>query len=179
MYGLNFKDMATPAFSLISIIIAFIMLFRTKPGQLIPHQLRSYLYSLLHHLYAPRSSELTLIIKKLSGSHGYGNGYGMPFNNKVYEAADVYLQTKISPLNERLTVSKTSGQEDLTIAIDTGEEIIDTFDNNITLKWRYVCTARERGGEKHQFELKFLKKHRAKVMDSYLPYVLARADALC
>ena len=76
-------------------------------------------------------------------------------------------------------MSKTSGQEDLTISIDRDEKIIDTFDNDITLQWRYVCTEKDYRGEKRQFELKFLKKHKAKVMDSYLPYVLARADALC
>ncbi|KAK9948550.1 hypothetical protein M0R45_004119 [Rubus argutus] len=139
MYGLTFKDMATTAFSF-SIFIAFFMLFRLKPGQLIPHQLRSYLYSLLHHMYTPRSSELTLIIDQ--GDDDYMD------HNQVYQAADVYLRTKISPLNDRLRVSKTSGQKDLTIAIDTGEEIIDTFDNEITLRWRYMCTETENRGEK-------------------------------
>lgn len=171
MYALNFEDMATTALSLF-LFTAFIMLFLPIAGQLIPHQLHSYLYSLLHHLYTPRSSELTLIIDQVDD---YMGNY-----NQVYKAADVYLRTKISPLNERLRVSKTSEQKDLTIVIDTGEEIVDTVDNDITLKWRYMCSAEtEYRGEKRQFELKFLKKHKAKVMESYLPYVLARADALC
>ncbi|KAK9948548.1 hypothetical protein M0R45_004117 [Rubus argutus] len=175
MFPLNFKDMPTTASSLFSAyasIAAFLMLVRSIADQLIPHELRSYLYSILHHFfYTPRSSDMTLIIDEKCGY----------MSNQVYEAAEVYLQTKISESNERLRVSKTPGQKTLSINIDRDQEIIDFFDG-IRLKWCYVCAEEKNNGsgndEKHQFELTFLKKHRAKVIDSYLPYLLARANAI-
>ena len=174
MFPLSFKDMPTTASSLFSAyasLATFLMLVRSMADQLIPYELRSYLYTILRRFYTPRSSDMTLIIDEKCGY----------INNQVYEAAEVYLQTKISPLNERLRVSQTPGQKALTITIDKEQEIIDTFDK-IKLKWSYVCTeAKKDGGsddEKRQFELTFLKTHRVKVLDSYIPYVLDRANAI-
>ncbi|PRQ47531.1 putative ATPase, AAA-type, core, AAA-type ATPase domain-containing protein [Rosa chinensis] len=175
MYPLNLKDMPTTASSMFSAyasFAAFIMLVKSMADQLmslIPPQLRSYLYSILLHFYTPHSSDLTLIVDEKCGY----------MINQVYESAEVYLKTKISPLNERLRVSRTPGQKTLSINIDRDEEIMDTF-NDITLKWCYVCTEAEKSGdkEKRKFELTVQKKHKTEVTDSYLPYVLARADAL-
>ncbi|KAK9948558.1 hypothetical protein M0R45_004127 [Rubus argutus] len=169
--ALNLTNIPTTASSLFSAyasFAAFIVLARSMADQLIPHQLRRYLHSLLRHFYTPRSSNLTLIVDEKSGMN----------SNQVYEAAEVYLQTKISPLNERLRVSKTPRQKTLSLTIDKNQEIMDTFEN-IKLKWQYVCTeTKERGGEKRQFELMFHKKHKALVMEAYLPYVLTRAKAI-
>ncbi|XP_024184089.1 AAA-ATPase At2g18193 isoform X1 [Rosa chinensis] len=180
MYPLNLREMPTTASSLFSAYASFtalIMLVKSMADQLmslIPPPLRSYLSSILHHFYAPRSADLTLIVDEKCGH----------MINQVYEAVEVYLKTKISPLNERLRVSRTPGQKTLSITIDRNEEIIDYFDN-ITLKWRYVCTEAKKGGggpggdkEKRKFELTFNKKHKVEVIDSYLHNVLDRADAL-
>ncbi|XP_062004531.1 AAA-ATPase At2g18193-like [Rosa rugosa] len=175
MYPLNFKDMPTSASSLFSAyasLAAFIMLVRSIMDQLFPHELRSYIYSIFNKFfYTPRSLDMTIIIDEKCGY----------ISNQVYEAAEVYLRTKISDLNERLRVSKTPGQKTLNIAVDKDQEIIDFFDG-IKLRWCFVCAEDKKGGsgnnEKHQFELTFNKKHRAKVIDSYMQHVLARADAI-
>jgi chaperone BCS1 len=137
--------------------------------QLIPHQLRSYIYSAFSHLFTPRSSNLTLIVDER---------YGMA-QNELYEAAEIYLRTKISPLNDRLRVRKTPRQKNIRVTIDKGEEIKDSFDG-ITINWCFVCSGGqdEKKPEKYQFELTVHKKHRVKVIESYLPYVLDRAKAI-
>ncbi|PRQ47542.1 putative ATPase, AAA-type, core, AAA-type ATPase domain-containing protein [Rosa chinensis] len=164
----NLPATASSLFSAYASLAAFLMLARSMADQLIPHQLRSYLHSLLGYFYTPKSSNLTLIVDEKSSMN----------NNQVYEAAEVYLQTKISPLNERLRVSKTPRQKTISLAIEKNEEIMDSFEN-IKLKWRFVCTeSKDHGSDKSHFELTFVKKHKALVVEAYLPYVLDRAKAI-
>ncbi|KAM1047830.1 hypothetical protein FF1_027056 [Malus domestica] len=176
--SLNLKEMPTNASSLFSAyasFAAFMMLVRTAANELmnlVPDRVRAYIESVLLRLFSPLSAshDLTLVIDENAGMT----------RNEVYEAADVYLQTKISPSNERLRVSKTPRQKIISLAIEKGQEVIDTFDN-IVLKWRYVCIESNNnfgGDQKRQFELIFHKRHKDKVVISYLPYVLDRANAI-
>ncbi|KAK9948456.1 hypothetical protein M0R45_004029 [Rubus argutus] len=178
MFTLNPKDMPTTASTLFSAYASFaasMMLLRSITDQLIPHQIRSYIYSALSYFFTTSSSNLTLIVDEHCGMA----------RNEVYDAAEVYLRTKISPFTERLKISKTPRKKNISIAIDKGEEITDTFDNDIKLKWRFTELEkgqndkyRSAGDNKHQFELVFNKKHKDKVMEFYLPYVFARAKAI-
>ncbi|KAM1174497.1 hypothetical protein ACFX19_027618 [Malus domestica] len=176
--SLNLKEMPTNASSLFSAyasFAAFMMLVRTAANELmnlVPDRVRAYIESVLLHLVTPllASHDLTLVIDENAGMT----------RNQIYEAADVYLQTKISPLNERLRVSKTPRQKTISLAIEKGQEVIDTFDN-IVLKWRYVCIESDNNpgrDQKRQFEVIFHKRHKDKVVLSYLPYVLDRANAI-
>ncbi|XVF59680.1 hypothetical protein PTKIN_Ptkin07bG0295300 [Pterospermum kingtungense] len=146
-----------------------VMLVRSMANELIPHQLRSYLFSTLHYFFTPLSPNLTLAIDESCGMT----------RNQVYEAAEVYLRTRISPTTERLKVSKTRKQKRFTIAIEKGQTVVDHFED-VTLTWRFVCVETEKPhhGEKRLFELSFQKKHKDKVMDSYLPYVLLKAEEI-
>ncbi|KAM2099802.1 hypothetical protein ACFX1T_027034 [Malus domestica] len=176
--SLNLKEMPTNASSLFSAyasFAAFMMLVRTAANELVnlvPDRVRAYIESVLLRLFTPLSAshDLTLVIDENAGMT----------RNEVYEAADVYLQTKIGPSNERLRVSKTPRQKIISLAIEKGQEVIDTFDN-IVLKWRYVCIESDNNSsrdQKRQFELIFHKRHKDKVVLSYLPYMLDRANAI-
>ncbi|XP_050383147.1 AAA-ATPase At2g18193-like [Argentina anserina] len=177
MYSLNFKDMPTSASSLFSAyasLAAFIMLVRSIMDQLLPHELRSCIYTFIRQFFfTPRSLDMTIIIDEKCGY----------INNEVYDAAEIYLQTKISDLNERIRVTKTPGQKSLNIAVDKDQEMMDFFDG-VKLTWRFVCAEDKKsdsgsgGDDKRHFELIFDKKHRTKVIDSYLSHVLARANAI-
>ncbi|KAK9948556.1 hypothetical protein M0R45_004125 [Rubus argutus] len=105
---------------------------------------------------------------------------------------DVYLGAKISPSDTRLELSKTNRQKTVNLAIEKrGQVVVDTFDD-IDLQWRYVAKSKKTSPktnnspvaddeeEKYHwaFELTFNKKHKAKVIDSYMPYVFAQADAI-
>ncbi|XP_050383827.1 AAA-ATPase At2g18193-like [Argentina anserina] len=175
MFTLNLKDMPTTASTLFSAYASFaasMMLLRSITDQLIPRQLRSYIYSFFSHFFTSPSSNLTLIVEEYCGMT----------RNQVYDAAEVYLTTKISPFTERLKISKTPRKKSISIAMDKGEEITDTFDNDIKLKWRFAEPEKDdfRSGNdnKCRFELVFDKKHKDKVMDTYLPYVFAQAKAI-
>ncbi|CAB4287770.1 unnamed protein product [Prunus armeniaca] len=117
-------------------------------------------------------------------------------HNQVYDAAELYLRTKISPLTEPLQVSKTPRKKTISLSIDQGQQINDTFDN-VKLTWRYICSSNQRSesqnhslrrhnnnnnnnqsSEKRCFELTFHKKHKDKVVEFYLPHVFAQANAI-
>ncbi|GLT82758.1 hypothetical protein SLE2022_011060 [Rubroshorea leprosula] len=166
------SEMSNIASTLLSTYASFagtLMLLRTMARELIPEQLRSYFFSFFHYLFPPPSTNLTLVINESSGVS----------SNEVYNAADLYLATKISPKTERLKLSKTERQKNFAISIEKDEEVVDIFEG-IELKWRYNCIEpREKhSAEKKFFELSFNKKFKDKIVDFYLPHVLARAKQI-
>ena len=148
------------------------MLVRSMANDLIPHELRSYLSSAFHYLFTPLSSDLTLIVEEFSGMS----------RNQVFDAAELYLRTKVSPATSRLRVSKTPKQKSISVSIEKGEEINDEFEG-IKIKWRFVYVESKgdqfhRSSEKRLFEISFDKKFKDTVVNSYLPYVLFKANSI-
>ncbi|OMO56983.1 hypothetical protein CCACVL1_26129 [Corchorus capsularis] len=164
---------ATTLFSAYASFAGSMMLVRSMANELIPHQLRSYLFSTFRYFFTPLSPNLTL---------SFDERYGMS-KNQVYEAAEIYLSTKISPKTERLKVSKTRKQKHFTITLEKGETVVDLFED-VKLTWRFVCTEGQtqkphsHSEERRLFELSFNKKHKDKVIDFYLPYVLVKAEEI-
>ncbi|XWS45466.1 hypothetical protein CRYUN_Cryun15aG0139100 [Craigia yunnanensis] len=160
---------ASTLFSAYASFAGSMMLVRSMANELIPHQLRSYLFSTFRYFFTPLSPNLTLAIDERCGMS----------KNQVYEAAEVYLSTRIGPKTERLKVSKTRKQKHFTIAIEKGETIVDHFED-VQLTWRFVCMEAQKpqSGEKRLFELSFKKKHKEQVLDFYLPYVLLKAEEI-
>ncbi|KAJ8770613.1 hypothetical protein K2173_021260 [Erythroxylum novogranatense] len=161
---------ASTLFSAYASFAGSMMLVRSMANELIPYELRSYIYSAIHYLITPLSSKLTLVVDE---------HYGIS-RNHVYDAAELYLGTKISPSTERLRIGKTPKQKNINVSIEKGEVVNDVYEN-VKLQWRFVFTessSSQYSVEKRYFELSFNKKFKEKVMDSYLPYVLARAKAI-
>ncbi|KAK3224190.1 hypothetical protein Dsin_011215 [Dipteronia sinensis] len=160
----------TSLFSLYASYTGAMMLLRSIINDLLPESFRTYICNTFHYyLFTPPSTNSTLIIDE------YINNTS---TNQVYEAAEIYLRTKISPQNERLKVSKTHRQKGFSFAIVKGDQIHDTF-KNIKLQWRFFCESKENSRpEKLYFELTFPKKHRDTVMSSYLDYVLEQANEI-
>ncbi|KAF3562400.1 hypothetical protein DY000_02012046 [Brassica cretica] len=120
-------------FSVCASLSGFSMLFRSMLNDFVPEQLRSYIYeNVLGRLFTPSSKNLTLIIDENSKYK----------RNLVYEAAEMYLRTKIGPETERLRVGKTPKQKHFIVTIAKGEAIRDTFED-IQVKWLYVQREKE------------------------------------
>ncbi|CAL9027126.1 unnamed protein product, partial [Prunus brigantina] len=173
MFSLNnvMPETASSMFSAYASFATFMMVFRSMANDFIPDPLRTYISSSLCYLFSPLSGlfsfYLTLAFYEYSDMS----------RNQVYDAAAVYLQKKISPATQRLRVSKTPRKKSMGVAIDRDEEVIDTFDN-IKLKWRLVTETTGNNNRLRYFELSFRKKHKERVMGSYLPHVLAQATAM-
>uniref|UniRef100_A0A0D3E3B9 AAA+ ATPase domain-containing protein n=1 Tax=Brassica oleracea var. oleracea TaxID=109376 RepID=A0A0D3E3B9_BRAOL len=156
-------------FSVCASLSGFSMLFRSMLNDFVPEQLRSYIYeNVLGRLFTPSSKNLTLIIDENSKYK----------RNLVYEAAEMYLRTKIGPETERLRVGKTPKQKHFIVTIAKGEAIRDTFED-IQVKWLYVQTEKANSEKvKRYYELTFEKKLRERVLDSYLNHVIAESEKI-
>ncbi|XVF15806.1 hypothetical protein REPUB_Repub09cG0188100 [Reevesia pubescens] len=173
------KEMPSPSslFSAYASMTASIMLFRSMANDLIPYPIQNYLFSTFRCFFKPRSQILTLVIEESNGMA----------RNQVYDASEIYLCTRISPKTERLKISKTPKEKNLTIRLEKGEKI-DDFYEGVELKWRFVCAEAEKSNnpndqflpraEKRSFVLSFHKKHKDIVLNSYVPSILERAKAI-
>ncbi|KAM1047827.1 hypothetical protein ACFX13_027681 [Malus domestica] len=171
------REMPSPSslFSAYASMAASIMLFRSMANELIPQPVRGYVLSAIKYVFKTHSPKLTLVIEESSGMS----------RNQVYEAAEVYLCTKISSNTERIRVSKSPKGKNLTIRLEKGEKLVDFYEG-IELKWKFLCTDSKQNNpndpsprsEKRYFELTFHMMHKEKVLGCYVPYVLERADAM-
>ncbi|KAJ8764366.1 hypothetical protein K2173_006106 [Erythroxylum novogranatense] len=170
------RELPSPSslFSAYASMATSMMLVRSMTNDLIPYPIRGYLLSALRYLFKPPSPLLTLIIEESTGMA----------RNQVYDAAETYLCTKVSPNTERLKISKTPKEKGLTIKLENGEKVVDLYEG-VDLRWRFVCSANERNDpnnpiisrsiERRSFEVCFNKKDKEKVLDSYIPYILEKA----
>ncbi|XP_029127617.1 AAA-ATPase At5g17760-like [Cajanus cajan] len=177
------RDMPSPSsiFSAYASMTASIMLLRSMANELIPQPLRGYLLNAIQYLIKPRSSTLTLVIEESTGIS----------RNQVYDAAEAYLSTRVSPDNNRLKITKTPKEKKLTLRLEKGEKVLDMF-NGVPFKWRFICAESDKSAsnspnehnsisvrsEKRSFELRFPKKHKEMALQVYLPFILDRAKEM-
>lgn len=153
-------------------ITASVMLARSIANELLPTEIRDYFYSGVHSIFGRWfSSQMTVVIKEYDGL----------VNNQIYEAAQIYLATKISPTTRRLKVSKPDKEKKLKVSMEPNEEIVDTF-NGVKLLWVFSTRQVESGYQTNDsssfhFELSFHMKHQLMVLNSYLPYLLEKAKS--
>ncbi|KAJ4828176.1 hypothetical protein Tsubulata_025054 [Turnera subulata] len=164
---------------------ATIMLIRTLARDYLPRELRHFIFSkLTAFMNTALHSELTLVIEeriKLDRNH-------------LFRAAKLYLEPIVPHDSERLRVSMTKKETNVALALEKNQEIIDTF-NGVTLKWKlfskpdsgmlvadrnsntgYSSSIRKKEGR--YYELRFHKKHKDMVIDSYLKHVVEKAQKM-
>ncbi|KAL6011390.1 hypothetical protein ACLOJK_001836 [Asimina triloba] len=162
-------------------VAASLMLVRTIANDLLPGHIQDLLFSSLRSIFHRFSSDLTIIIDEF-------NGFS---TNKLYDAAQMYLGSKISPsTTRRLRVSKDDGDKDFTVSMERGETVVDVF-QGLKLEWQFIRHENQKNErhsydgqgstivcQSHSFYLTFHKKHKDRVLQSYLPHVLAQAKAM-
>lgn len=165
------QSTATSLFSAYASLAGTMMLFRSLVNDIIPPSVRSYIQSLLAYLFTFPSSQITIIIDEQNGMT----------RNQVYDSAEIYLSTKISPATERFKVNKSPKQKTINVTIEKDQQITDTF-GQIQLQWRFVLVEpRNDQGyspEKRFFELSLNKKHKDAVVRDYLPFILEKAQEI-
>ncbi|TKY55848.1 Mitochondrial chaperone BCS1 [Spatholobus suberectus] len=179
MFSSRDMAMASPSsiFSAYASMTASVMLLRSITNDLIPQPIRGYLTKTLFYFFKPRSHTLTLTVEE------YSSGIA---RNHVYDAAEIYLSTKITPENERLSISKSPKEKKLSVRLEKGEGLVDWY-NGVQLNWKFIRSESEKGSgsndhnrinptvtEKKYFELSFEKKHKEMVLESYLPFILEK-----
>ncbi|XP_049394814.1 protein HYPER-SENSITIVITY-RELATED 4-like [Solanum stenotomum] len=169
--------LAKRVLSRVGSIAATVMLVHTIIHNYIPRELHAYLFFGFKNMFTKFSKQLTMVIEEFDGL----------VNNKIYEAATIYLANKLSPHIRRLKISRTEKEKNFNITMERNEEVIDVY-NGQTFKWIWLCRQSESkhfynprdmdSAEKsviRSFELTFHKKNKDLVLNSYLPYIMEEA----
>ena len=86
----------------------------------------------------------------------------------------------------KIRVLKEDDEKKLTVTMDKNEEIVDVFEN-VRMNWKMMVCRRTLGHNREgespkteirSYELRFNRKHRDMVLNSYLLYVLERSNAI-
>ncbi|KAM7516213.1 hypothetical protein LguiA_005796 [Lonicera macranthoides] len=171
--------MAKTALSAAGSIAAATMVAHTLLRDYMPQEIQDYFYLGTRNLFHRFSNQLTMSIYEFEGL----------VSNEIYEAAELYLTTRISPSTLHLKVSKLEKEKNITAAMERNEELTDQI-NGAKFKWIWVCqkvnstefyNPRDMNSslrsEVRSFQLTFHKKHKDMVLESYLPYILKEAKA--
>lgn len=92
-------------------VTASIILFKSIANDLIPDQI----HNRIHNFCKRFSTQITVVIQEFEGLT----------SNSMFEAANLYLGTKISPSTQRIKVHKPEKDEEFTVTVDKNQEIID------------------------------------------------------
>ncbi|KAK6924408.1 AAA-type ATPase, N-terminal domain [Dillenia turbinata] len=175
----NFMS-AKVIFSTVASLAATAMVIRSFTQELLPHEVRDYLFFKCRGFFSKFSYQLTMVIDEFDGL----------VNNQLYESAEIYLGSKLSPspTTNRLKISQPEKESNITITMDSNEEIIDIF-NNVKFKWVMICRQVESKSfynprdmnatlrsEVRSLELSFHKKHKQLALDLYLPHIVTPAE---
>ncbi|KAI3450990.1 hypothetical protein Pfo_007655 [Paulownia fortunei] len=173
-------SMATNIFSAYASMAASIMLLRSIANDIIPEPVKSFFYSVFSRFFkhffdrffTKMSTHMTMVVYEQNGL----------MRNQIYDAAEIYLRTKINPDTERLKVIKSSKQKNISLGMEKDQQVVDCF-KDFEMKWQFVLVEAEGAKgrfhfEKRYFELTFDKPNKGRVVDEYLPFVLAKAKEI-
>lgn len=159
-------------------IAASAMLARTVVNEYLPSELRAAVSSAYDKLFSRFSTEHTIVVQENEGLA----------SNELYDASSTYLRTRISTAMRRLRASKNEENNNITLSLDDGEELVDTF-HGVDYRWQLMSQQENQGGgnrggdfsssaEVRWFELAFHKKYKDMTLDSYLPHILEKAKEI-
>ncbi|XP_074369263.1 AAA-ATPase At3g50940-like [Apium graveolens] len=170
--------------SVLAPLAASAMFIRSISNDFLPSDLNVYLSEKFYKFFRNFSSEFIVVIEEFRGLS----------RNQVFEAADIYLATKVTSSTRRVKLGKAENEKNVAMTVDKEEEVFDSFEN-IRVKWKLTSTevksASRQGPGQHlrdlnatlrsevrSYELSFHKKHKEKVLKAYLAHVLETSKAI-
>ncbi|XP_016502334.1 AAA-ATPase At3g50940-like [Nicotiana tabacum] len=174
--------LAKTIISTVGSIAATAMVVRSVMHEILPSDFQDYISIGLRNFFNRFSNHQTMVIDEFDGLDVDG----------VYEAAQIYLGSKLSPTNtHRFKISKPAKEKNFNVSMERNEEVID-FYNGQKYTWVWVCegSSSRRSiynprdmnstlrSEIRSFELTFHRKNREFVLDTYLPYIIDEAKLL-
>lgn len=171
---------AKTVLSAVASVAATAMLARSIVQDFLPHEVQDYFFSGIRSFFTRFSNQLTMVIDEFDGL----------VSNQIYESAEIYLGSKVSPSTHRLKISKPEKEKSFTITMESNEEIVDFF-NGVKFNWVFVCRQVESKNfhnprdlnstlrsQVRSFELSFHKKQMDLVLNSYLPHIVKEAKSM-
>ncbi|MCD7460222.1 hypothetical protein HAX54_043110 [Datura stramonium] len=148
----------------------------------LPPEVQDYLFFGLRSLFSRFSNQLTMVIDEFDGME----------SNEVYESAQIYLGSKLSPDTRRFKISKPEKEKSFNMSMERNEEVTDCYKGR-KFKWIWACkqiqSSREYfynprdmnstlRSEVRSYELTFHRKNKDFVLECYLPYIINEAKLL-
>ncbi|CAN0908895.1 AAA-ATPase At5g17760 [Linum grandiflorum] len=186
MGGPSLPPYASSIFSTWMYLNSMLVLVKTAVNTFLPVHVQRWLYATVRSLFFARSTEhLTISINEFPG------GSSLYSRNEIYEAAEIYLPTKISSEINNICISKTSMDKNINVTFQDGEVISDEFQGDelrVKLTWTfYKSTQQSQPQDRYQtpskseksfFKLKFAKKDKALILESYIPHMIETAKQM-
>ncbi|KAG6587756.1 AAA-ATPase, partial [Cucurbita argyrosperma subsp. sororia] len=140
-----------------------------------PPELRFAALKLFHKLSHCFSSYVYFDITEIDGVN----------TNELYNAVQLYLSSSVSISGNRLSLTRAVNSSAITFGLANNDCILDFFDG-VTVQWEHIVTQRQAQGylwrplpeEKRGFTLRIKKKDKPLILDSYLDYIMDRADEI-
>ncbi|CAI9104551.1 OLC1v1003247C1 [Oldenlandia corymbosa var. corymbosa] len=184
MVSTMFSDVDLPSAKTIvstaASVAASVMVVRSITRDLIPYELQQYINLSLYSFFRSFSPETILIIEEFAGLGA----------NQIYRAAEIYIGEKISPFTARFMVSMAEKESKVSTSMAKNQEIVDKF-KGVQFKWkqitrqsesrssvRYPGQSSSNQSETKYFELRFHKKHKKMVFESYIPFILKESKGV-
>ncbi|XP_038710235.1 AAA-ATPase At5g57480-like [Tripterygium wilfordii] len=103
--------------------------------------------------------------------------------NELYNAVQLYLSSSASITGNRLSLTRALNSSAITFGLSNNDCIFDTF-NGVVVLWEHVVTQRQSQTfswrpmpeEKRGFTLRIKKKDKTLILDSYLDYIMEKAN---
>ncbi|GLT47729.1 hypothetical protein SLA2020_213970 [Shorea laevis] len=151
---------------------AAIMLFRTILSQMLPSEIRNYIFLKLSQSLSHFSPNFTFIVEERWEA----------VSNHTYRAVETYLPTIITTSIDSLLIGSANllNPHNLDLRIPVDCKIIDEF-QGMKLEWslfRETIKLYHREEFRHSYRLKCKKTERERVMASYLPHIATTAQAI-
>lgn len=169
--------LAKTVLSTVGSVAATTMVVRTVVNEFLPQELYEYLSFGLKSLFSRFSNQLTMVIDEFDGL----------VNNEIYEAAEMYLGNKLSTNTRRVKISKPEKEKQFNVTLERNEEVTEVYRGQ-KFQWIWLSKTVEANNfynprdmnstlrsEVRSFELRFHKKNKDIVLDSYLPYIIGEA----
>ncbi|KAI3702789.1 hypothetical protein L6452_28541 [Arctium lappa] len=137
---------------------------RTLADEFIPREYQDYYIHEMQKLLRKNDNEFTIVIDEYQPQSSTAD--------EMFKAVETYLGTKVNESCIR-KVNVCKNNETLAITMNEDEEIVDDFDG-VQVKWRSMTLQ----PGLRCYELTFHNRHRCKILESYLPYILERSDAI-
>uniref|UniRef100_A0A2P2QM18 Putative mitochondrial chaperone BCS1-B n=1 Tax=Rhizophora mucronata TaxID=61149 RepID=A0A2P2QM18_RHIMU len=154
-------------------LLGALAFFQSLLQVLFPPELRIATFKLFNRLLNMFSTECYFDITEIDGVN----------TNELYSAVQLYLSSLVSISGSRLSLTRALNSSAITFSLTNNDTILDTF-NGVTVLWEHVVTQRHAQtfswrplpDEKRGFTLRIKKKDKILILDSYLDYIVERAN---
>ncbi|KDP36404.1 hypothetical protein JCGZ_08673 [Jatropha curcas] len=154
-------------------LLGVLAFFQSLLHVLFPPELRFAALKLFNRIFSTFSSYCYFDITEIDGVN----------TNELYNAVQLYLSSSLSISGSRLSLTRALNSSAITFGLTNNDSIFDTF-NGVTVHWEHVVTQRQAQTfswrplpeEKRGFTLRIKKKDKSLVLDSYLDYIMEKAN---